>query len=96
MTAPFMAVATNGGGAIKTNMIKKSCNQPNSSQHIEQMSVETFNYKNKTVIDYVREGSVLIKFLNDQEADLYTLCIFNSGNTNTLINQGLLSQLIEP
>ena len=37
-------------------------------------------------MDYLPEGSVLIDFLNEVRADLYALCLFDSGSTNTLIN----------
>ena len=49
--------------------------------------VECFNYEDENLIDYLPEGSVLIQTLNDKQADLYALCLFNSGSTNTLINQ---------
>ena len=52
-----------------------------------QYLVECFNYEDENLIDYLPEGSVLIQTLNGKQADLYALCLFDSGSTNTLINQ---------
>ena len=42
------------------------------------------------------EDLILIQDLNDQRADLYALCLFDSGRTNTLINQHSLPPSIAP
>ena len=42
------------------------------------------------LITYQRDQCSLNRSLNDRQADLYTLCLFDSGSTNTLINQRLV------
>ena len=39
------------------------------------------------LITYQRDQCSLNRSLNDRQADLYTFCLFDSGSTNTLINQ---------
>ena len=65
-----------------------SYNQDRNNGHYQdQMSVECFNYENKNVtIDHLPESSDLIQTLIDVQTDLYALCLFDSGSTNTLIN----------
>lgn len=59
------------------------------------MSVEIYNNEDNDIIDYLPEGSILIQILNDTDADLYALCLFDSGSTNPLINQRLLPPFIQ-
>ena len=58
----------------------------NNNSYNEQYSVESFNHEDDNLIDYLSEG-VLLQSLNEKQADLYALCLFDSGSTNTLINQ---------
>ena len=53
-------------------------------QYNEQYSVKSYNYKNENVVDHLPEGSILIQSINDTTVDLYALCLFDSGSTNTL------------
>lgn len=59
------------------------------------MSVERYNYENEEIIDHLPEGLILIQSLNDIQADLHALCLFNSGSSSTLINQHALPPLIK-
>ena len=58
------------------------------------MSVEIYNYEEQDIDDHLPEGSILIQILNDTEADLHALCLFDSGSTNSLINQRSLPPFI--
>ena len=49
---------------------------------------------NKT--DYLPEGNVLIRRLNDIDVDTFGLCLFDSGSTTTLMNQRALPRTVKP
>ena len=59
------------------------------------MSVEIHNYEENEIEDHLSEGSILVQLLNDTNTDLYALCLFDSGSTNSLINQRSLPPFIQ-
>jgi len=46
--------------------------------------------------DYLPEGNVLIRRLNDIKVDTFGLCLFDSGSTTTLMNQRALPRIVKP
>ena len=70
-------------------------NNSTNSSYCEQYVVESFNSDNSNKNDYLPEGSVLIEYLNDKKVALYALCLFDSGSSNTLINQCSLPPFVE-
>ena len=67
----------------------------NNQGYRDQMSVEIYNYEEKEVDDYLPEGSILVQLLNNTNADLHALCLFDPGSTNSLINQRSLPPFIQ-
>ena len=59
------------------------------------MSVEIYKYEEKGVGNGLPEGSILVQLLNNANADLHALCLFDSGITNSLTNQQFLPPLIQ-
>ena len=55
------------------------------------------NEKDETMkIDYLPEGNILLRYLNDAPVDAFGLCLFVSGSTTTLLNQRALPNNITP
>ena len=46
--------------------------------------------------DHLTEGTCNIGSLNDEPTNLFVLCLFDSGSSSTLINDGAMSITIKP
>ena len=71
-------------------------NGNNTNYYQGQYVVESYNQEKVGTQDYLPEGSILIKELNDKTVNLFGLCLFDSGSTTTLINKRSVPPAVVP
>ena len=75
---------------------QSNSNYQNNDNNYYYVSYNNDEQDNDQDDDYLPEGTMSIKELNDKPVALFGLCLFDSGSTSTLINERAIPPTVVP